>query len=217
MKKSSLATLAIPEQAKIMRETSTDVNYSKAYDTHTGTVVKWTSATIATGYPAVIMAFIDGGPWPWLSLGFGIVSGLAGFFTLGAMFIDGSAQIMKRKLIALGQPVEPGKWKSQKDKPTNNYSGEAYRGIKVFQRSRRSLFSAYLNPMRPFRKILLAETIWYEPTRDYFTRECHYMGTLNWVETTQVYAGRRRTFVDTLNSLEEKPQKSSPEKIKENS
>ena len=214
MKKSSLAAIAIPEQAKIMRETSTDVNYSRAYDTHTGTVVKWTSATIATGYPAVIMSFIDGGPWAALSLGFGIASGLAGFFTLGAMFIEGSAQIMKRKLIALSQPVEPGKWKSQKDKPTNNYSGEAYHGIKVFQRSRRSLFSAYLNPMRPFRKILLAETIWYEPAGDYFTRECHYMGMFNWVETTQLYSGRRRTFVNTLTSLEDKPQNSLPEKVK---
>jgi hypothetical protein len=217
MKKSSLTALAIPEQAKIIQETSNDANYSKTYDIQTGTIVKWSSAVVVTGYPAGIMSFINGGPWPWLALGFGIASAVSGFFTLGAMFIDGSERRMRNNLRKISNPVVPGEWTSQKTKPNNTYSGIPYRGIKISHRSRRTLFSAYWHPLRPFRKILLAETIWYEPTGDYFTRVSNYLGFFNWVETTQVYAGRRRTFGQTLNSLKAKPQESLSEKVEEKS
>jgi hypothetical protein len=215
MKKTGLTAIAIPEQAKLIQETSNDANFSRTYDIHTGTVVKWSSAVVVMGYPAGIMAFISGGPWPGLALGFGIASVVAGFFTLGAMFIDGAEARMRNNLRQISKPVVSEEWKSQKNKPNNTYSGIPYRGIKIRHRSRRTLFTAYWNPLRPFRKILLSETIWYEPTGDYFTRVCNYMGFFNWVETTQVYAGRRRTFSQTLNSLKTKPQESLTEKAED--
>lgn len=205
MKKSSLNAIAIPEQAKIIRETSDKRDFSRMNRIKTGTMVKWSSGTIVTGYPAGIMAFIDGGPWPWLALSFGIVSAVSAMVTFCSIFSE-SARRTKDALDVRSKQIAPGEWKSQKTKPKDNYSGVPYHGIKISHRSRRSLFTAVLHPMRPFRKILLTETIWYEPTADYFTRECSYLGFFNWVDTTQIYAGRRRTFVQTLNSLEAKPQ-----------
>lgn len=209
MKKSSLTAISMPEQAKLMRETSGDLDFSRTNHIKTGTIVKWSSGVIVTGYLAGIMAFIGVGPWPWLALSFGIASASMAMVAFGTIFTD-SAHRMKDNFIKRSQPIEPEEWKAQKDKPKYNY--ETYRGIKVFQRSRRSLFSAALHPMRPFRKILLTETVWYNPNQDYFTRECSYMGIFNWVETQQLYAGRRRTFLNTLNSLEEKAPELTQEK-----
>lgn len=214
MKRSGLTALAIPEQAKIIQTTSRDINWSGSYDFETGTIVKWSSGFILTGYPAGIMAFIGVGPWPGLAVGFGIASAIAGLFTLGSMYLDGSARKMSNGLRKVSLPIKPQEWKSQKDKPTNTYSEETYRGIKILHRSRRSIFAAAINPMRPFRKILLSETVWYHPSGDYFTKECHYMGLFNWVETKQLYAGRRRTFLHTLNGLEQKAEKSLTQKGK---
>lgn len=211
MKKSSLTAISMPEQAKLMRETETsgDLDFARTNQIKTGTVIKWSSGVIVTGYPAGIMAFIGVGPWPWLALSFGIASAVMAMVSFGMIFTD-SAHRMKANFIKRSQPIEPEEWKSQKEKPKHGY--EPYHGIKVFQRSRRSLFGAVLHPMRPFRKILLTEIIWYNPNQDYFTRERSYMGLFNWVVTQQLYAGRRRTFGTTLNTLQVKTPEISQEK-----
>lgn len=208
MKKTSLTAIALPEQPKIIRSISDNANFSRNDRIKTGTIVKWSSGVIVTGYPAGIMAFIGVGPWPWLALSFGIVSAVMAMTF--PIFTD-SARRMKDNFLNRSQPIEPEQWKFQKEKPANSWSGD-YRGIKVFQRSRRSLYTAALHPMRPFRKILLTETIWYDPAGDFFKRECSYMTLSNWVNTQEIYAGRRRTFGETLNSLQVKTPEISQEK-----
>jgi hypothetical protein len=203
MKKSSLTAISMPEQAKMMQETSGDLDFSRANNIKTGTIIKWSSGVIVTGYPAGIMAFIGVGPWPWLALSFGIASAIMAMVSFGTIFTD-SARRMKYNFNARSQPIELEEWKSQTTKP-KGYSGETYRGIKISQRSRRSLIFAALHPMRPFRKILLREAIWYDPNLDCFRRECSYMGLFNWIDTEQIYAGRRRTFRNMLNTLPDRP------------
>ena len=202
MRKSSLTILSIPEQAKIMSTTSDNHDFSRMHHLKTGTIVKWSSGAIVTGYPAGIMAFIGVGPWPWLALSFGIVSSIASIVTFCFIFTD-SARRMKTEFVERSEPIQPGAWKTQKTKPS--YAGYGYKGIKISQRSRRSIFSAVLHPLRPFRKILLTETIWYEPAGDYFTVERNYLGLFNWIETRQVRAGRRRAFMTVLKTLPDKP------------
>jgi hypothetical protein len=210
MKKSSLTAISMPEQAKLMREINNDLEFSRTDHIKTGTIVKWSSGVIVTGYPAGIMAFIGVGPWPWLALSFGIASASMAMVSLGTIFTD-SARRMKENLRLNSRPIELEEWKSQTTKP-KGYSGETYRGIKISQRSRRSLIVAALHPMRPFRKILLHETIWYDPNLDCFRRECSYMGLFNWIHTEQIYSGRRRTFGTTLNTLQVKTPEISQEK-----
>ena len=98
MRKSSLTALSIPEQAKIMSTNSDNQDFSRMDDLRTGTLVKWSSVAIGTGYPAGIMAFVGVGPWPWLALSFGIVSTIASIVTFCFIFTD-SARRMKYKFI----------------------------------------------------------------------------------------------------------------------
>ena len=198
MRKSSLSAVSIPEQAKIIQSVSADMNFSSYEYMNTGTLIKWSSGAIATGYPSAILMFIDAGsPLPWVA---GVLSAIMGLIGFGGFF-TGSGKAMGKNFSDKSAPVAIGEWKNQKTTQKSNL--HVSHGIKVSQRSHGNLLLALLNPARLFRKVLLRETIWYDPALDIFTRERSYMGPFNWVETCETLAGRRRTFVTAVKSVEE--------------
>lgn len=119
---------------------------------------------------------------------------------------------IKKEVAKQAKPIEPDEWKnlaymmkSTGDSRYSSYapgnSSDAEKGIRIRHRGVKNASTTAFLPVRMFKKQMVSETVWYEPKKDSFYRETHYMGFANYTKVTEEFAGHRQSFKAALNSL----------------
>lgn len=201
MKKNTAISIKIPQGAEIIDRTSTDNDFAPAYS------VMNTSAVLLVGSFNMLlpMTFFGGAvAFDMVSQNFGgtimVLSGLSAIVT-GFLQVLGWSETRdtSESIKELNEPI----------KASDNRNVDGYRfgfrsnskGYKVSQTVRSNRFFTIYNPLRLFKRILINETVWYDPTTDVHTIERTYVNFKNVYTENEKFGGPRYSFRRALNSL----------------
>jgi hypothetical protein len=214
MKETALVHMEVPEEARLISTSSSKENLTlNTVDMKTSTFLTWISVnyvgagtSVAAGIASDVIAgpALDAFLVP-TSITAGIVTGISmvihGFVTaLEADVRNG----IKREITSKAKPIAANEWKEalENQKTRSYYSDSAPSGkIRIRNRSVKMPVLAAFMPWRMFRKTLISETVWYEPHKDNFIRESHYMSFRHCTKTVEEFSGRRKTFRTALESI----------------
>lgn len=220
MKETALVHMEVPEEARLIDETSEVLNLTdNGVDMKTSTFLRWlslnyvgTAVTFATGFAADIMAAtipVDGAENSMLG-----VTVTVGIITAISSAAHGIGLLMEKDIYRnvrwevrkQAKQISPEEWRQVLGTEVKQ-TGYPYRNsnkngrIRIRNRSVRDATITAFLPTRIFKKKLVSETVWYEPREDNFIRESHYMGFAHYTKVTEKFAGRRKSFQAALDSL----------------
>lgn len=201
MKKNTAISVKIPQGAELIDQTHVPQDLSSAYS------VMSTSSTMLLGSLNMLLPVVFIGGVFSLDLigsGFGgtvmFISGLAIFVTGFLQALGwGETRDVSKSIKELNSPI-----KAEDNKNLDGYRfgyRSTSRGYKVSQKVRGKRFFTIYNPLRLFKRILINETVWYDPTTDVHTIERTYASFNNVYTENEKFGGPRYSFRRALNSL----------------
>lgn len=201
MKTNTAINIKIPQGAELIDKTHVPKDLTGAYATSstsgnmiTASINMIAPAVFSTG--SVILAVGNA------SFG-GIMMFLSGVVALGAGFWQlmgwSDSKKMSDNIKKLNNPIK-AKENSELDGYRFGYRS-ASKGYKVSQKVRGKRFFTIYNPLRLFKRILINETVWYDPTTDVHTIERTYANFSHIYTENEKFGGPRYSFRRALNSL----------------
>lgn len=220
MKETVLAHMEVPEEARRIsgEPVSKVVNLTTSTaDMKTSTFLGWLSynyiGTVASTAGLVATNYVTSDTLMVLSITGAVFVGISNLaHGLASMIGPKIHRNIKDEVEKQSKPITPDEWKSLsymiRANGDDNYYGysqgnssDSSRGIRIRHRGVKNARTTALLPVRMFKKQMISETVWYEPKKDSFYRETHYMGFTHYTKVTEEFAGRRQSFKAALNSL----------------
>lgn len=188
--------MPIPKEvSEVTKFTRTKKNLTEySCDMPTGVTAKFTTSMWLNGGTSVALSQI---PFITENVGFipvicaiaAVLSG--GFLVIGSTIMsDDTFRDMEDEFQHMRKEIKPSEWEENPGKQ-----------FRIYSKSRRSAIVNMLLPRRIFKRVLMNETIWYEPTQDVYTVQKHYLTGFNWITETAEIEGRRRVFKKALDSF----------------